>query len=116
MFDKICDKLFGIGKEAQEKFLVKMMIISMVVFLVAIILHVNGAIALVLLIWGWRAMCACIGVTRIGKFFQYNVVIIVLAIAIWLALGVFAGLGVFIIGIIKLIQLKVVWHKEDKNL
>ena len=39
MFDKICEKLFGVGKENQEKLIIKLCVISVLMFFIAIILN-----------------------------------------------------------------------------
>lgn len=115
MFESICIKLFGEGEKNQEKLLIKLTLISSITFLIAVFMNVGGAIALPFLIWGWRALCACIGVTQISRFFEYNIVIIIISILIWLALGMFAGIFVSIIGVVRLIQLEIKRYKKRKN-
>ncbi len=115
MFDKICAKMFGTGKENQEKLLIKLILISLLMIFFVIILDINGGIVLVFLVWGWRALCACTGITQISKFFQYNVVVIVISIVAWLTVGTFAGIVVCIIGLIRFVQLEIERYNKKKN-
>lgn len=115
MFDKICEKLFGVGKENQEKLIIKLCVISVLMFFIAIILNIDGGVVLLFLVWGWRALCACIGITQIGKFFQSNIVIIIISVIAWLTLGMLAGIAVCIIGIARLVQLKIQRYKKQKE-
>lgn len=107
MFDSICGKLFGTEKEKQEKLLVKLMLISLVSVVVAIIADFQGAYAFMFIVWGWRALCACTGITQISQFFEYNIVAIIIAVLVWLTIGMIAGVGICIIGTIRFIQLMV---------
>lgn len=107
MFDSICEKLFGAGKENQENLLIKMMLFSLVSVVIAIVMHFQGMYAFMFIVWGWRALCACTGITRIGQFFEYNIVIMIIAVLAWLTLGMIAGIVVFVIGVIRFVQLMV---------
>ena len=115
MFDEICARLFGTGKENQKRLLIKLILISLLLVFITVILDISGGIVLVLLVWGWRALCACIGITQISKFFQYNVVIIVISIVAWLIVGTFAGIVVCIIGLIRFTQLEIERYNKKKS-
>ena len=105
MFDNICERLFGEGKEHQRKLLTTLLLVSLVAIIVAIAVDFKGAYAAMFLVWGWSAMRACVGMLKVGEHFEFNPVVIIIAGLAWLTLGVFAGAGVCIIGIIRFIQL-----------
>ncbi|MCM1212109.1 MAG: hypothetical protein NC318_10940 [Blautia sp.] len=107
MFDSICNKLFGKEKEEQKKLLIKLVLVSLVLIIVAVVMDFKGAYAFMFIVWGWRALCACVGITKISQFFEYNIVIIIIAVLAWLTIGMVAGIGICIIGVIRLIQLMV---------
>lgn len=105
MFDSICEKLFGTGKENQEKLLVKLILVSIAAVVIAVVAHFPEAYAAMFIIWGWRALCASSGIMQISKYFEYNIVIGIIAFLIWLTIGVFSGAGICVIGAIRFIQL-----------
>ncbi len=105
MYDSICEKLFGVGKENQEKQLNKLMLMSAAMIIIAIITDFSGAYAFMFIVWGWRALCSCTGITQVSQFFENNIVIIIISVLVLLTIGMVAGIGVCIVGTIRFIHL-----------
>lgn len=115
MFDSICEKLFGIEKEDQEKLLAILLLCSLVITIIAAMMSSQAVFGAVLFIWGWRVVCAFKGMIRLGQFSEYNPVVMIIIFLVLIALGICAGAGILIIGIIRFVQLEVEKYRKAKG-
>lgn len=112
MFDSICEKLFGKEKEDQEKLLAILLLCSLVITIIAVITSSRGLYGLMLIIWGWRVVCAFKSMISLGQFSEYNPVVMIIIFLVLIALGICAGVGILIIGIIRFVQLEVEKYRK----
>jgi hypothetical protein len=105
--------LFGESKWQQKKKLKRLLLITVVLAVIALILLTDGlessmfVMTIILLVWGWgfvRATASKVG--GIIDIFGGDVAIFVLSIILWIFLGVFGGAASFILGIVRFIELK----------
>lgn len=99
-------KLYGYTIDEQEFYLKKMLLITIPMIVVGI--FVPAVLAVAALMWGWGAMRATFGINGAAGLFQHNIAVVVVLLILWLAIGYFAGIINFIIGVITFIKIKVI--------
>lgn len=109
------ERLFGNSMEDQLIYLQPRVWFTTPVFIIGIIAMVFGSgggtiIALAAYVWAWTFMKNWFGITTIGALFSGNVVIGVILFVAYLVIGYFIGLIVFLFGLIRYIQLKLMYN------
>lgn len=110
------ERLFGNTMEDQLMYLQPRVLLTAPVIIIGFIAMVFGSsgsavIAIAAYVWSWTFMKNWFGITTIGAIFSGNVVIGVILFIAYLVIGYFIGLIVFLLGLIRYIQLKLMYMK-----
>ena len=71
----------------------------------------SAVIVIAAYVWAWTFLKNWFGITTIGALFSGNIVIGVILFIAYLVIGYFIGLIVFLLGLIRYIQLKLMYMK-----
>lgn len=110
------ERLFGNTPEEQLLYLQPRVLLTAPVIIIGFIAMAFGSggsaiIAIAAYIWAWSFLKKWFGITTLGALFSGNVVIGVILFVLYLAIGYFIGLIVFLLGLIRYIQLKLMYMK-----
>lgn len=105
------ERLFGSTMEEQLIYLQPRILLTAPViiggFIATAYSSSGGAIiAIAAYIWAWTFLKNWFGITTIGALFSGNIVIGVILLVAYLVIGYIIGLFIFLLGLIRLIQLK----------
>lgn len=98
------ERLFGNTPEEQKKFLQLRVWITTPMIVIGLICG-NMLAALAAYVWAWSFMRNWFGFTTLGAIFSGSVLIGILMILLYLTLGYFIGLVIFVLGFIRYIYL-----------
>lgn len=105
-------KLFGETPQEQLKFLQPRIIITAAAFVISLIgllfryEEIAAVIGVVFLMWGWAYLKSRFGFVSFAAFISKNWIFALLILMIFLVVGYFFGIVVFILGLIQYIRLK----------
>lgn len=110
--EEIYEQLFGEGKYQQKRKLKKLLCITVILAVIALILWIESAaealfvVAVILLMWGWKMVKGI--VYKAAAFFSWcnDGVIMFLGVLLWLAFGLIFGALTLVVGIVRFIQLQ----------
>lgn len=110
------EKLFGYTMDEQLMYLQPRVLLTAPVIIFGFIAMAFGSsgsaiIAIAAYVWAWTFLKNWFGITTIGALFSGNVVIGVILFMVYLVIGYFIGLIVFLLGLIRYIQLKLMYMK-----
>lgn len=112
-------KLFGPTLEAQLRYLQPRVIVTLLLLVTSGILaffvpETIGIIAIIFLfIWGWGATKSMFGWASIGSIFAWNLAIGIILFMLAITIAYFIGIIVAIIGVIRYIQLKLLFSRHS---
>lgn len=98
------EKLYGYTIDEQESYLKRMFMITIPMIIIGIFLP--QVLAIAALMWGWKFMCATMGINGAAGLFHHNIVVVIVLLFLWVTLGYFAGIINFIIGIVRFFSIK----------
>lgn len=113
--ENICRWLFGESKWQQKKKLKKLLILTAILAVIAILLLFDfegpwGTVVMaviILLMWGWSFVSATAAtVGRIIAFFDSDMAMFVISLILWLFLGIIGGVISLVLGITRFIQIR----------
>lgn len=116
------EKLFGVGAEAQYMYLkprLTALAVSLALSLAGGLLMLLGlrqfgrllgglgvgAVAIVMLVFGWAILRGLFGVTSLGILFSGNIVLGVVVFVLYITVGYFGGMVVAVIGLCRFLTL-----------
>lgn len=110
------ERLFGNTMEEQLMYLQPRVLLTAPVIIIGFIAMAFGSsgsavIAIAAYVWAWTFMKNWLGITTFGALFSGNIVIGVILFIAYLVIGYFIGLIVFLLGLIRYIQLKFMYMK-----
>lgn len=110
------ERLFGYTMDEQLMYLQPRVLLTAPVIILGFIAMVFGSgnsaiIAIAAYVWAWTFLKNWLGITTIGALFSGNVVVGVILFIAYLVIGYFIGLIVFLLGLIRYIQLKFMYMK-----
>lgn len=110
------ERLFGYTMDEQLMYLQPRVLLTAPVIILGFIAMAFGSsgsaiIAIAAYVWAWTFLKNWFGITTIGALFSGNVVIGVILFMVYLVIGYFIGLIVFLLGLIRYIQLKLMYMK-----
>lgn len=110
------ERLFGNTMEEQLIYLQPRVVFTVLALIVGFVVMAFGSngglvIAIAAYVWAWTFMKNWFGITTIGALFSGNIVIGVILFFVYLVIGYFIGLMVFLLGLVRYIQLKVIYKK-----
>lgn len=109
-------RLFGNTLEEQLMYLQTRVLLTVLVIIIGLIAMAFGSsgsaiIVIAAYVWGWAFMKNWFGITAIGALFSGNVLIGVILFMAYLVIGYFIGLIIFVLGLARYIQLKLMYMK-----
>lgn len=110
------ERLFGNTMEEQLLYLQPRILLTAPVIIIGFIAMAFGSsgsavIAIAAYVWAWSFLKNWFGITTIGALFSGNVVLGVILVLAYLVIGYFIGLLTFLLGLIRYIQLKLVYKR-----
>lgn len=110
------ERLFGNTMEEQLLYLQPRILLTAPVIIIGFIAMAFGSsgsavIAIAAYVWAWSFLKNWFGITTIGALFSGNVVLGVILVLAYLVIGYFIGLLTFLLGLIRYIQLKLVYTR-----
>lgn len=111
------ERLFGSTINEQMNYLQPRVLITAPVIIFGFIAMAFGGesgsalIAIAAYVWGWTFLRNWFGFTTIGALFSGNIVIGVILFVVYLVVGYFIGLIIFLLGLIRYIHLLIITKK-----
>lgn len=105
-------KLFGETPQEQLKYLQPRIIITAIaiaISLVGLLFHfeeIAAVLGVVCLMWGWTFLKEKFGIVSLGALFTRNIIAGIVLFVLFLFVGYFFGIVVFIMGLVQYIKLK----------